>query len=111
MGRHPFPAFGDETMKLGGLLLIAAIAAPAAHAQVPPAAGDAPVASGETMKSAAPEGKRRLKFKGTGPSCVCATPVSESDIEAASSAGAPTEAKGGAAADKPQGSTPGRNEK
>ncbi|MBL0141734.1 MAG: hypothetical protein IPP91_06600 [Betaproteobacteria bacterium] len=98
-------------MKLGNWLLIVAIMAPAAYAQVAPAAGDAPVASEETTKGAAPERKRRLKFKGTGPSCVCANPVSESDIEAAMRAGAPPDAKTGSAADKQRESTPGRSEK
>jgi len=98
-------------MKLGGWLLIVAIMAPAAHAQVPPAAGDAPMASEDTTKGAAPERKRRLKFKGAGPSCVCATPVSEADIMAALPAGTQPDAKAGSAADKQQESTPGRSEK
>ena len=96
-------------MKLSGWFLAAALAVPAVHAQVPPSSGDAPAARDAGAQDAAPEKKRRLKFKGAGPTCVCANPVSESDIMAAPAAGAQSPA--GSGAGQQPGSTPGRSEK
>ena len=72
-------------------MLVAAVAvqvAAGAHAQTPPQdapAGEKAAGTGApgNTGTGAPEKKRRLKFKGDRPTCVCADPVGEAAIEAA----------------------------
>lgn len=73
-------------------LLAAAMAIPVAmvHAQTPPQ--ETPAAE-KVASTDAPEKKRRLKFKSDRPTCVCANPVGEAEIEAAAKARADAESQ------------------
>lgn len=75
-------------------MLVTAVAVPVAagvaHAQTPPQ--DAP-AGEKAASTEAPEKKRRLKFKGDRPTCVCANPVGEAAIEAAAAEKAAAESQ------------------
>jgi hypothetical protein len=90
--------FTGGPMRISSWLLLAAMLAPAAHAEEAPkrdagAARESEAASGPAVK------KRRLKFKGDRPTCTCVSALSESDIQSA--------AEQKAAAEPP----PRRNEK
>lgn len=79
-------------MKRRAWLLVAAMAMPVAwaHAQTPPQ--EAPAAE-KAASTEVPEKRRRLKFKSDRPTCTCANPVSEAEIEAAAKARAATESQ------------------
>lgn len=72
--------------------VVAAMAMPVAMAQAQAPAQEAPAAE-KTASSEAPEKKRRLKFKSDRPTCVCANPVGEAEIEAAARERSATESQ------------------
>lgn len=79
-------------MKRCAWWLVAAMAMPVAMANAQSASPETPAAE-KSAGTEAPEKKRRLKFKSDRPTCVCANPVGEAEIEAAAKAKADAESQ------------------